>query len=143
MGSIRDALNSFGTATAAGELPNKIYVGRTLTDGSMAYGHPRPPEGGEVSIPYYVEFCATDSIAPPTGVCTLNVYGSDENDSVTAPTGNWRLVGSLEVPAGKAMLKLKNREGYNGKLKKQRGKNIRKIILLARRARRQFQADIN
>jgi hypothetical protein len=109
MGSIRDALNSFGTATAAGELPNKIYVGRTLTDGTMAYGHPRPPEGGEVSIPYYVEFCATDSIAPPTGVCTLNVYGSEENDSVTAPTGNWRLVGSLEVPAGKWTVNTKPR----------------------------------
>jgi hypothetical protein len=56
-----------------------------------------------------VEFCATDNIAPPTGGCTLNVYGAEENDSVTAPTGNWRLVGSVEVPAGKWTVSVKPR----------------------------------
>jgi hypothetical protein len=101
MFSIRDALSSFGTATAQGELPNKIYVGRTLPTGEQGYGYPRPPEGGEVSIPYYVEFCATDGSALPTGMCTLSVYGSEENDSTTAPSGNWRLIGTVEVPPGK------------------------------------------
>ena len=96
--SIKDALNSLGEVTAAGELPNKIYVGRTQADGTQGYGFPLPPRGGEVTIPYYVEFTADN---PPTGAVTLNVYGADENDSTTAPATGWVVIGELQVPAGK------------------------------------------
>jgi hypothetical protein len=109
MFSILDQRNSFGTSTADGELPNQIYTGRmispngdqTQNDAYPAYSHPRPATGGEIAIPYFVEFCATDGIEPPTAQVTLNVYGAEENDSISAPASGWVLVGSMQIPAGK------------------------------------------
>jgi hypothetical protein len=108
MYSIVDNLNSFGTATGEGELPNKIYVGRMISpngDESQAevypaYSYPRPAEGGEIVIPYYVEFCVTDGTDIPTAQVTLSVYGAEENDSLTPPS-DWVMLGSMQVPAGK------------------------------------------
>jgi hypothetical protein len=100
MFSIRDKLNSFGIVTGNGELPDKIYVGRTQSDGKPGYGYPRPPEGGEASIPYFVEFCVTGETAVPTTAVTLSIYGAKENDSLTAPSSGWVVIGTLTIPAG-------------------------------------------
>ena len=93
--SINDYLNDFGKATAAGNLPNFIYVGRPANSVS---DEKFDPQGGEIKIPYFAEFQAVG--APPSGEAVLSVEGAPDNHSGTPPASGWVQVGSLTVPAG-------------------------------------------
>jgi hypothetical protein len=93
--SINDALNDFGKATAVGNLPNNIYVGRPANSVS---DEKFDPQGGEIKIPYFAEFQAVGNA--PTAEATLSVEGAPDNHSPTPPATGWAQVGSLVVPAG-------------------------------------------
>jgi hypothetical protein len=67
--SIYDYKNKFLDGTeAAGADSNKIYVGTTKSEADYAYMRPGPagssyPAGGDVSVPYFVEFRITQGPA--------------------------------------------------------------------------------
>jgi hypothetical protein len=93
--SIKDALNSFGSASTAGPLPNNIYVGK----GTNRVQARADSQGGEAGIPHFAEFRALGTTIP-TAAASLIVEGAPDNGGASAPAAGWTTVGRLDIPAG-------------------------------------------
>lgn len=99
--SIHDERNSFGTATAAGELPNQLYVGKG--SGNKTYWTRRDSQGGQLGVPFFAEFFVqpADGVMP-TGDVALTIEGAPDTatttDTPSPAAAAWKLVGNLTIP---------------------------------------------